>query len=71
MTRSLMLRISSMPRLLAASISMRSMARPASMFWQRAQALSGSPSWGLRQLRVRARTRAVVVLPVPRGPQKR
>ena len=60
-----------MPRLLAASISMRSSARDSLMARQRSQALSGSPLAGDTQLTALARTRAVLVLPVPRGPQNR
>ena len=64
-------RTSSMPRLLAASISMRSRAAPRLMASQERQALQGSPSARSWQLTALARMRAVVVLPVPRGPAKR
>ena len=61
--------MSSMPRLLAASISRRSIARPSLIAVHIAHSLSGSPSCGLRQLSALARILAVLVLPVPRGPQ--
>lgn len=79
-TRALFLRsrISSMPRLEAASISMTSRAAPESMASQAEQELQGSPfalNSGLlprvRQFTVFAIRRAVVVLPTPRGPEKR
>ena len=76
-TRSCMLRTSSMPRWLAASISMRSRARPSLTSVQKEQVLSGSPSFGPfagsspSQFSALARMRAAVVFPVPRGPQNR
>ena len=60
-----------MPRLLAASISMTSSARPSVIAWHMAQVLHGSPLPFVRQLTALARMRPVLVLPVPRGPQKR
>ena len=64
-------RTSSMPRLLAASISIRSSAAPALIASQGRQALQGSPSRSSPQFTALARMRAVVVLPVPRGPANR
>src|SRR5215217_3208782 len=64
--------MSSMPRLLAASISMISGDAPALIAWQVRHALHGR--WlgsSCKQLIALASTRAVVVLPVPRGPLKR
>ena len=63
--------MSSMPRLLAASISMRSSERPSLIDWQMSHASSGSPSCGSRQFAALAMMRAVLVLPVPRGPVNR
>jgi hypothetical protein len=61
--------MSSMPRLLAASISMISVVAPVLMATQAAQALQGRASGlGSRQLTAFARRRAVVVLPGARGP---
>jgi len=70
---SLRLRTSSMPRLLAASSSTTSSSRFSRMATQASQTSQGSdvgPSLR-RQHRALARSRAEVVLPVPRGPQKR
>ena len=66
-------RISSIPRLLAASTSIRSMKLPLSMARQLSHAPHGSPTDGGRMVQLSdfASTRAVLVLPVPRGPQKR
>ena len=60
-----------MPRLLAASISMRSSARPSRIETHASQRSHGSPSWRFVQLRALARIRASDVLPVPRGPTNR
>ena len=65
---------SSMPRLVAASISMTSTALPARTSVQDSQVSQGSTvgraaePMGLRQLRAMARMRAMVVLPIPRWP---
>ena len=64
-------RISSMPRLLAASISRTSTELPSRISRQAVHSLHGSPSRGARQLTARARMRAVDVFPVPRIPVKR
>ena len=68
-------RISSMPRLDAASISITSMPRPAEISSQGPHLLQGSPflakvasSWRVWQLATLAKSRAIVVLPLPRGP---
>ncbi len=58
-------RISSMPRLLAASISRTSTELPSRISRQAVHSLHGSPSRGARQLTARARMRAVDVLPGP------
>ena len=63
--------MSSMPRWLAASISTRSRALPSLIAVQVRHSLHGSPSRGSRQLTAFASMRAVLVLPVPLGPQKR
>jgi hypothetical protein len=63
--------MSSMPRLLAASISIRSVADDSEIAMQLPQRLQGSPSSGASQLTALARIRAVLVLPVPRMPVKR
>src|SRR5262249_55289957 len=64
-------RMASMPRLLAASISTRSRARPSRIATHDGQVSHGSPSWRFVQLSALARIRARLVLPVPRGPTKR
>ena len=65
-------RASSTPRLDAASISIRSPKVPAAMETQFSHCPHGSPSGpSSRQLSALARMRAVVVLPLPRGPEKR
>ncbi len=67
-------RMSSMPRLEAASISTTSIALPRRMAWQCGQVPSGSAvalPCPASQLRAMARILAVEVLPVPRGPVKR
>ena len=68
--------MSSMPRLEAASISITSRETPSAMPTQWRQTPQGAvvgwssaPS-GPTQLRALARMRAVLVLPVPRGPAK-
>ena len=72
LTRSTRSRIVSTPLFDAASISTRSLKVPAAMATQFSQVPSGSPSAPRsRQLSALARMRAVVVLPVPRGPEKR
>ena len=55
----------------ASSSSSQSTMRPSSTATQLGQVPSGSPSAGCSQLRTLARMRAVDVLPVPRGPEKR
>ena len=70
-TRSRSSRMLSMPRLLAASISTRSRAEPLAMASHEVQRLQGSPCSRFAQFTARARIRAVVVFPVPRGPLKR
>ncbi len=70
-TRSRSVRISSMPRLDAASISMTSTPSPRAMLTQAGHSPHGSPATALGQLRALASTRAVVVFPVPRGPQNK
>ena len=64
-------RISSMPRLLAASISSTSRAVPASIARQLSQVLSGVAVGPAAQLMQRARILAAEVFPEPRGPEKR
>src|SRR3989344_257154 len=75
---SLRLRISSIPRLLAASNSTTSRALPSSICWQGRHLLQGSPFlrkasslFLVSQLAILARILAAVVLPVPLGPEKR
>ena len=64
-------RISSIPRLEAASISIKSKNFPASNAKHISHSPQGSPFFNLVQLSAFAKIRAVVVLPVPRGPIKR
>ncbi len=64
-------RISSTPRLLAASISMRSRNRPSRMPTQFSQVSQGSPFFVFGQFTALAMIRAIEVLPMPRGPAKR
>ncbi len=71
-------RISSMPRFEAASISMTSKARLVFTASQAGQVLQGSPIFlnsgsesRFRQFMVLAIRRAIDVLPMPRGPDKR
>ncbi len=72
LTRSTRSRIASTPLFDAASISTRSLKLPAAIATQFSHVPSGSPSSPrCRQLSALARMRAVVVLPVPRGPEKR
>ena len=59
-----------MPRLLAASISMTSTVPPAVISLQLAHTPQGVAVGPWMQLRQRARMRAMVVLPVPRWPEK-
>ena len=54
--------------LVAASISMTSMSRPCAISTQASQVPQGSAVGPVTQFRPRARMRAVVVLPTPRGP---
>ena len=70
-TRSRSSRISSIPRLEAASISITSSALPATMRRQASQSPHGAAVGPWSQLRAMARTSAVLVFPVPRGPQNR
>ena len=56
--------------LVAASISMTSMSRPCAISTQASQVPQGSAVGPVTQFRPRARIRAVVVLPTPRGPEK-
>ena len=56
--------------LVAASISRTSMSRPCAISTQASHSPHGSPVGPFSQLRQRARMRAVVVLPTPRGPEK-
>ena len=63
--------MSSMLRLLAASISMMSIARPSAMLVHMPHSPQGSPLPLVWQLMAFARMRAVLVLPVPRGPVNR
>jgi len=60
-----------MPRLLAASISIRSRVVPSRIETHEGHASQGSPSWRFVQLSALARIRASEVLPVPRGPTTR
>src|SRR5258708_322287 len=71
MTFSRKSRILSIPRLEAASISITLNELPAVISRHCWQVLHGSPFTGLLQLMVLANRRAVLVLPVPRGPVKR
>ena len=66
-----MSRMSSTPLFDAASSSVTSSDVPLVIATQLAQTLHASPSRGFSQLSALARIRAVVVLPVPRGPEKR
>ena len=61
-------RMLSMPVWLAASISSTSMSRPCAISTQASHSPHGSAVGPLTQLSARARMRAVVVLPQPRGP---
>ena len=70
-TRSRRSRISSIPRLLAASISITSGAAPLAISVQTSQSPQGSPSFAFGQFSALAKMRAMLVLPVPRGPEKR
>src|SRR5438105_104687 len=70
-TRSRKSRISSMPRLEAASISIRSTAAPVPISTQLAQTPHGSAPLRSKQLIALARIRAVDALPVPRTPENR
>src|SRR3989339_127580 len=54
----------------AASISMTSMSRPSAISTQASHVPHGSGVGPFSQLSARARIRAVVVLPTPRGPAK-
>ena len=56
---------------LAASCSTKSIARPSMKERQDSHLLQGSPSTGAAQFAALASRRPSVVLPVPRGPQKR
>jgi hypothetical protein len=60
-----------MPRLLAASISIRSSVVPSRIETQDGHASQASPSCRFVQLTAFARIRASDVLPVPRGPTNR
>ena len=60
----------SIPVLDAASISSTSMSRPCAISRHASHSPHGSASGPLRQFRQRARMRAIVVLPTPRGPAK-
>ena len=64
-------RTSSTPLLLAASISTTSRSLPRVMPSQEAHVPQGSGVGPFAQLSALAKIRAVVVLPVPRGPMKR
>ena len=57
--------------LLAPSISIRSRALPSLTDMHESQILSGSPSVGSKQFKALANTLAVLVFPVPRGPQNK
>ena len=61
-------RMLSMPVCVAASISSTSMSRPSAISRQGSQAPHGSGVGPFSQFSIRARMRAVVVLPTPRGP---
>ena len=63
--------MSSIPRLEAASISITSSDLPAAIVRQFSHSPHGSPETPAPQLRALARIRAVVVLPLPRGPANR
>ena len=67
---SIIARILSTSALLAPSISIISIIIPFSKAWQFSHALHGFPSCKLRQLKLFARIRALVVFPVPRDPVK-
>ena len=58
----------SMPVCVAASISSTSMSRPSAISTQASQTPHGSAVGPFTQFSARARMRAVVVLPTPRGP---
>ncbi len=60
----------SMPVFDAASISRTSMSRPSAISRQASHTPQGSGVGPFSQLSMRARMRAVVVLPTPRGPPK-
>ena len=60
-----------MPRLLAPSISITSMACPEVISRQAVHSLQGSSEVPCSQLSALARIRAMEVLPTPRGPVKR
>ncbi|OQB91459.1 MAG: hypothetical protein BWX84_01386 [Verrucomicrobia bacterium ADurb.Bin118] len=60
-----------MPRLLAASISSTSSDRPSVISMQSGSSSAKSTVGPLVALRHLAKMRAMVVLPVPRGPQNR
>ena len=64
-------RVSSMPRLVAESSSCTSRDAPLRMATHEPHVPQGSPSSACSQLSAIARMRAVLVLPVPRGPLKR
>ena len=64
-------RMSSTPLLLAASSSMTSKLLPSCTAKHEPHSQHGSPSFEFSQLRTLARIRAVVVLPVPRGPENK
>ncbi len=64
-------RMSSTLLWLAASCSMKSMARPSRKARQESHSLQGSPSTGEAQLAALAISRPRLVLPVPRGPVRR
>ena len=63
-------RMLSMPVCVAASISSTSMSRPSAISTQASQTPHGSAVGPFSQFSARARIRAVVVLPTPRGPAK-
>ena len=58
----------SMPVCVAASISSTSMSRPSAISMHASQIAAGSAVGPFTQFSARARMRAVVVLPTPRGP---
>ena len=62
--------MSSMRRFDAASISTTSNAEPAAISWQTGDCGSGEELGPSSQFRAIDRMRAIVVLPVPRGPEK-